>query len=140
MDLYIHANYSPDDNSKGANICIKNLCVNFFSGSCAIMQLWHINPLNPTGRYSGLFYHCIYPKGRYSGLAIYRHNPTGLCSGQMAKTSILCVERIQWLLYCIVSIHLYSASCSALQSEVPPVQKIQSEENERMKRGNWLTS
>src|SRR6218665_1568967 len=33
----------------------------------------------------------------------------------MAKTSygeILCVERIQWLLYCIVSIHLYSTSCS----------------------------
>src|SRR6218665_1136561 len=44
-----------------------------------------------------------------SGLAIYRHNPTGLSSGQMAKTSygeILCVERIQWLLYCIV-LHLY---------------------------------
>jgi len=41
------------------------------------------NPLNPTGRYSGLFYCCIYPKGRYSGLAIYRHNPTGLYSGQI---------------------------------------------------------
>src|SRR6218665_278693 len=68
-----------------------------------------LNPLNPTGRYSGLFYCCIYPKGRYSGLAISRHNPTVLYSGQMAKTSygeILCVERIQWLLYCIV-LYLY---------------------------------
>ena len=34
--------------------------------------------MNPTGRYSGLLYRCIYPKGRYSGLAICRHNPTGL--------------------------------------------------------------
>ena len=49
----------------------------------------------------------------------------------MAKTSygeILFVERIQWLLYCIVSIHLYSASCSAHQSEALPVQKTQREE------------
>src|SRR6218665_1855507 len=64
-----------------------------------------INPLNPTGRYSSLFYRCIYPKGHLSGLAIYRHNPTGLYSSQMAETSygeILCVERIQWQLYCIV--------------------------------------
>jgi len=66
-----------------------------------------LNPLNPTGRYSGLFYRCIYPKGRYSGLAIYRHNPTGLYSGQMAKTSygeILRVERFNG--YCMV-VYLY---------------------------------
>src|SRR6218665_677681 len=104
-----------------------------------------MNPLNPTGRYSSLFYHCIYPNGRYSGLAIYHHNPTGLYSSQMAKTSygeILCVERFQWLLYCIVSIHLYSASCSAHQSEALPVQRTQREESslERTKRGIWLTS
>src|SRR6218665_2975890 len=105
-----------------------------------------MNPLNPTGRYSSLFYHCIYPNGRYSGLAIYHHNPTGLYSSQMAKTSygeILCVERIQWLLYCTVlylSIHLCNASCSAHQSEVLPVQKTRSVENERTKRGAWLIS
>ena len=63
----------------------------------------------------------------------------------MAKTSygeILRVERIQWLLYCIVSIHLYSASCSAHQSEALPVQKTQREKRSvgRMKRGTWLTS
>src|SRR6218665_455735 len=103
----------------------------------------NFNPLNPTGRYSGLFYPCIYPKGRYSGLAFYPHNPAGLYSGQMAKTScdeILCVERIQWLLYCIVSIHLYSASGSVQQSETLPMQKTQREENslERTKRGTWL--
>src|SRR6218665_1655484 len=96
----------------------------------------NFNPLNPTGRYSGLFYPCIYPKGRYSGLAFYPHNPAGLYSGQMAKMScddIFCVERIQWLLYCFVSIHLYRASCSAHQSEALPVQKTRSEENERTK-------
>src|SRR6218665_2336329 len=123
----------------------------------ACMRLF--NPLNPIGRYSGLAYRCIYPKGcysglayrciypegRYSGLAIYRHNPTGLCSGQMAKTSygeILCVESIQWLLHCIESIHLYSAYCSAHQSEALPVQKTQREESslESTKRGTWLTN
>src|SRR6218665_506289 len=110
------------------------------------------NPLNPTGRYSGLFYRCIpcvcciLLLGRYSGIAIYRHKPTGLYSGQMAKTSygeILRVERIhQWLLYCIVSIHLYSASCSAYQSKAFPVQNTQREESslERTKRGTWLTN
>src|SRR6218665_818894 len=48
----------------------------------------------------------------------------------MTKTSygeILCVEHIQWLLYCIVSLHLYSTSCSAHQSEALPVQKTHRE-------------
>src|SRR6218665_3834125 len=41
------------------------------------------------------------------------------------------------VLYCIVSIHLYSASCSAHQSEVLPVRDTPREESslERMKRG-----
>src|SRR6218665_3944621 len=66
-----------------------------------------LNPLNLTGPYSGLFYRCIYPKGRYRGLSIYRHNPTGLYSGQMAKTAygeILRVERFNG--YCMV-VYLY---------------------------------
>jgi len=42
------------------------------------------------------------------------------------------------VLYCIVSMHLYSASCSAHQSEARPVWEIQREESslERTKRGN----
>ena len=32
-------------------------------------------------------------------------------------------------LYCIVSVHLYSASCSAHQSEALPVRETQREEN-----------
>src|SRR6218665_3364124 len=46
------------------------------------------------------------------------------------------------LLYCIVSIYLYSASCSAHQSEALPVRETQREESslERTKRGTWLTS
>src|SRR6218665_1277089 len=110
-------------------------------------EMWHLylNPLNPTGRYSGLFYRCIYPKGRHSSLAIYLHNLTGLYSGQMAKMyygEILYVECIQWLLHCIVSIHLYSASYSAHQSEALPLQKTQREESslKRTKRGTWITS
>src|SRR6218665_468413 len=111
----------------------------------ALSESMHINSLNPTGHYSGLFYRCIYPKGCYSGLAIYHQNPTGLYSGQMAKTSygeILCVEHIQWLLYCIVSIHLLLLYIySAHQSEALPVQKTQREESslERTKRGTWLS-
>src|SRR6218665_192541 len=44
------------------------------------------------------------------------------------------------VLYCIVSIHLYSASCSAHQSEALPVRETQREESslERTKRGTWL--
>src|SRR6218665_1795669 len=76
---------------------------------CVCTHVEHsINPLNPTG---GLFYRCIYPKGRYSGLSIYRHNPTGLYSGQMAKTSygeILRVERFNG--YCrVVYLYIYIA-------------------------------
>src|SRR6218665_338640 len=46
------------------------------------------------------------------------------------------------VLYCIVSMHLYSASCSAHQSEALPVRETQREESslERTKRGTWLTS
>jgi len=46
------------------------------------------------------------------------------------------------VLYCIVSIHLYRASCSAHQLEALPVQETQREEIslERTKRGTWLTS
>jgi len=46
------------------------------------------------------------------------------------------------VLYCIVSIHLYSASCSEHQSEALPVRETQREESslERTKRGTWLTS
>src|SRR6218665_1013308 len=46
------------------------------------------------------------------------------------------------VLYCIVSIHFYSASCSAHQSEALPVRETQREESslERTKRGTWLTS
>jgi len=36
------------------------------------------------------------------------------------------------VLYCIVSIHLYSASCSAHQSEALPVREIQREESREM--------
>jgi len=77
--------------------------------------------LNPTGPYSGLFFHCIYPKGRYSGLSIYRHNPTGLYSGQNVLWWNSSCGALQWLLYGSVSIHLHSASCSAHQSEALPV-------------------
>ena len=47
-----------------------------------------------------------------------------------------------FVLYCIVSIHLYSASCSAHQSEALPVRETQREESslERTKRVTWLTS
>src|SRR6218665_3876785 len=46
------------------------------------------------------------------------------------------------VLYCIVSIYLYSASCSAHQSEVLPVRETQREESslERTKRRTWHTS
>jgi len=49
---------------------------------------------------------------------------------------------LQCLFICIVSIHLYSASCSAHQSEALPVRETPREESslERMKRGTWLTS
>src|SRR6218665_3881931 len=40
----------------------------------------------------------------------------------------------QTLLYCFVSIHLYSASCSAHQSEALPVREIQKEEQGRPAR------
>src|SRR6218665_3870755 len=48
----------------------------------------------------------------------------------------------QTVLYCIVSVHLYSASCSAHQTEALPVRETQREESslERTKRGTRLTS
>src|SRR6218665_3475692 len=92
------------------NIKTLILLWNFLFGLINFVNLstmFFINPLNPTGRYSGLFYLCIYPRGRYSGLSICRHNPTGLYSGQMAKTSygeILRVESFNG--YCMV-VYLY---------------------------------
>ena len=46
------------------------------------------------------------------------------------------------VLYCIVTIYLYSASCSAHQSEALPVRETQREESslERTKRRTWHTS
>src|SRR6218665_2546147 len=46
------------------------------------------------------------------------------------------------VLYCIVSKNLYSASCSAHQSEALPVRETQREESslERTKRRTWHTS
>src|SRR6218665_2083035 len=46
------------------------------------------------------------------------------------------------VLYCIVSIYLYSASCSAHQLEALPVRETQREESsvERTKRRTWHTS
>src|SRR6218665_3754127 len=50
--------------------------------------------------------------------------------------------RMMIVLYCIVSINLYSASCSAHQSEALPVRETQREESslERTKRRTWHTS
>src|SRR6218665_279464 len=43
---------------------------------------------------------------------------------------------------CIVSIHLYSASCSAHQSEALPVRETQKQESrlELTKRGTWMVT
>ena len=53
-------------------------------------------------------------------------------------------RRVVWIVPndCIVFINLYSASCSAHQSEALPVRETQREESslERTKRGTWLTS
>src|SRR6218665_555182 len=63
-----------------------------------------------------------------------------------SKISYSCRVEIRHLkvvfICCIVSIHLYSASCSAHQSEALPVRETQREESslERTKRGTWLTS
>src|SRR6218665_3471487 len=50
--------------------------------------------------------------------------------------------RIVYYMNCIVSIHLYSASCSGHQSEALPVRETQREESslQRTKRGTLLTS
>ena len=100
-----------------------------------------------TKRKHGLFYRCIYPKGHYSGLAISRHNRTGLYSGQMAKTSygkILCVECIQWLLYCnVLYLYIYTALLAMHTNQKRfQRQKTQREKSslEITKRGTWLTS
>jgi len=81
------------------------------------------NPLNPRGRYSGLFYRCIYPKGRYSSLAIVITRQASIAPKWPKR---LMVKFFVWSAfngYCIVSIHLCSASCSAHQSEALPVQR-----------------
>src|SRR6218665_3785971 len=66
------------------------------------------------------------------------HNRNNQPSEQSAKCNI----GQALVLYCIVSIYLYSASCSAHQSQVLPVQKTQREESslERTKKCTWLTS
>ena len=58
------------------------------------------------------------------------------------RTSHLTVQHATARLYCIVSIHLYNAFCSAHQSEALPVRETQREESslKRMKRGTWLNS
>src|SRR6218665_3307292 len=66
------------------------------------------------------------------------------CSSEMFLWAEKILRLLTYLLYgialfCIVSIHLYSASCSAHQSEELPVRETQREESslERTKRGNW---
>ena len=95
MEFWIKNNCSVDQSQYLIYVMVMMIFLVFFYYSVDLLTLWT----------RGLFYRCIYPKGRYSDLAICRHNPTGLYSGQMAKTSygeILCVECIQWLLYCVV--------------------------------------
>ena len=47
----------------------------------------------------------------------------------------------EWVLYCIVSTRLYSASYSANQTKALPVREIQREDSslERTKRGTWVS-
>ena len=47
----------------------------------------------------------------------------------MVKYDIIQHKKYIIVLYCIVSIHLYSASCSAHQSEALPVRETQREES-----------
>ena len=56
-------------------------------------------------------------------------------------SSIHTATIISFVLYCIVSVHLYSASCRAHQSEALPVRETKGEESslERTKRGTWPT-
>ena len=65
---------------------------------------------------------------------------TGLTGTALMNAVCRCWAAL--VLYCIVSIHLYSASCSAYQSEALPVRETQRDESslERTKRGTWLTS
>src|SRR6218665_3079807 len=75
------------------------------------------------------------------------HEVTGM---KLAELRDVTTERKKWgrlvktvtILYCIVSINLYSASCSAHQSEALPVRETQREESslERTKRRTWHTS
>jgi len=61
---------------------------------------------------------------------------------QLENRCIFSFTKWIYCIYCIVSIHLYSASCSAHQSEALPVWDTQREESslERAKRGTLLTS
>ena len=54
----------------------------------------------------------------------------------------VCIVSTMYILYCIASIHLYSASRSSHQSEALPVLETQRKERglETTKRGTWPTS
>src|SRR6218665_2473259 len=47
----------------------------------------------------------------------------------MRACMYLCMHSVRMYLYCIVSIHLYGASCSAHQSEALPVREAKREES-----------
>src|SRR6218665_1084785 len=106
--------------------------------------------------------HIIYPASLGLPLFLFSSNLVRSVLFGIRKTGILVhvqtiivfIERVLhrrdvWIvpndcivLYCIVSINLYSASCSAHQSEALPVRETQREESslERTKRGTWHTS
>src|SRR6218665_3768890 len=80
-----------------------------------------------------------------------RANTGGECQPPLLKATINFTQHIPReppqvvnciLFYSILSIHLYSAFCSAHQSEALPVRETQREESslERTKRGTCLTS
>ena len=78
---------------------------------------------------------------------VLQHSESKICLhsqvlGYIYWTVLVLVMVTGQYLNCIVSIHLYSASCSAHQSEALPVREIQREGSslERTKRGTWLTS
>src|SRR6218665_1507229 len=51
------------------------------------------------------------------------------CGRHKWMTPSICVRKYNRVLYCIVFIHLYGASCSAHQSEALPVRETQIEES-----------
>jgi len=67
--------------------------------------------------------------------------PTSMQIKLVMVSQVLCIASHSSA-YCIVSTHLYSAYCSAHQSEALPVRESAREESslERTKRSTWLTS